>query len=139
MILAFPPPSSIRTGLCRISCGALSCASRIHPVSCSTARRCPSDDQGNFYYTGGATWTPKGVMLTRRNVLANALQGRNWCPDSLEWEEIFLGEVPSFHRHGLRTCQNPAMAMGSSIILLPLFHADEPVKTIHKYRVTIFS
>lgn len=78
-------------------------------------------------------------MLTHRDVAANALQGRAWCPDFHEWEEIFLGAVPLFHRCGLRTCQNLATAMGSSIILLPLFHADEAVKTIHKYQVTIFS
>lgn len=72
-------------------------------------------------------------MLTSRNVVANALQCRDWCQDFHEWEEIFLGTVPLFHRYGLRTCQNLAMAMGSSIILGPFFHADEAVKTIHKY------
>ena len=78
-------------------------------------------------------------MLTPRNVMANALHGRDWCPDFHEREEIFFGVVPLFHRYGLRTCQNPAMAMGSSIILLPFFHADEAVKTIHKYGSTVFS
>ena len=42
-------------------------------------------------------------------------------------------------RRGQCTSQNLAMATGSSIILLPRFHADEAVKTIHKCRVTIFS
>lgn len=72
-------------------------------------------------------------MLTPRNVVANALHGCDWCPDFHEKEEIFLGAVPLLHCYGLRTCQNLAMVMGYSIILLPFFHVDEAVKTIHKY------
>lgn len=96
-------------------------------------------DLAQLQYTGGTTGTPKGVMLTHRSVVANALQGRFWCPDFHEGKETFLGAVPLFHCYGLSTCQNLAMATGSSIILPPRFHADEAVKTIHKYRVTVFS
>lgn len=96
-------------------------------------------DLAQLQYTGGTTGTPKGVMLTHRNVVANALQGRSWCPDFQEGKEIFLGVVPLFHCYGLSTCQNLALATGCPIILLPRFHADETVKTIHKYRVTIIS
>ncbi len=96
-------------------------------------------DLAQLQYTGGTTGTPKGVMLTHRNVVANALQGYSWCPDFHEGEEIFLGAVPLFHCYGLSTCQNLAMATGSSIILLPRFHADGAVKAIRKYRVTFFS
>jgi long-chain acyl-CoA synthetase len=96
-------------------------------------------DLAQLQYTGGTTGTPKGVMLTHRNVVANALQGRSWCPDFHEGKEIFLGAVPLFHCYGLSTCQNLAIATGSPIILLPRFHADEVVKAIHKYRVTVFS
>ena len=96
-------------------------------------------DLAQLQYTGGTTGTPKGVMLTHRNVMANALQGRAWCPDFHEGKEIFLGAVPFFHCYGLSTCQNLAMATGGSIILFPRFHADEVVKAIHKYRVTVFS
>ena len=96
-------------------------------------------DLAQLQYTGGTTGTPKGVMLTHRNVVVNALQSRSWCPDFHEGEEIFLGAVPLFHCYGLSTCQNLAVATGCPIILLPRFHADEAVKAIHKYRVTIIS
>lgn len=97
------------------------------------------DALAQIQYTGGTTGTPKGVMLTHRNVVVSALQGRFWCPDFREGEEIFLGVVPFFHCYGLSTCQNLAMATGCPIILLPRFHADEAVKVIHRYRVTIIS
>lgn len=96
-------------------------------------------DLAQLQYTGGTTGTPKGVMLTHRNVVANALQGRAWCPDFHEGKEIFLGVVPLFHCYGLSSCQNLALATGCPIILLPRFHADEAVEAIHKYRVTIIS
>ena len=108
----------------------------------SDSLRLPSvepDALAQIQYTGGTTGTPKGVMLTHRNVVVNAMQGRFWCSDFHEGEEIFLGAVPLFHCYGLSTCQNLAVATGCEIILLPRFHAEEAVKAIHKHRVTIVS
>ena len=90
-------------------------------------------------YTGGTTGTPKGVMLTHRNVVVNTMQGRFWCSSFREGQEVFLGAVPLFHCYGLNTCQNLAVATGSMIVLLPRFHADEAVKAIQQHRVTIMS
>lgn len=97
------------------------------------------DDLAQIQYTGGTTGAPKGVMLTHRNVVVNAMQGRFWCADFHDGEEIFLGAVPLFHCYGLSTCQNLAVATGGQMILIPRFHAEEVVKTIHKHRVTIVS
>ena len=97
------------------------------------------DALAQIQYTGGTTGTPKGVMLTHRNVVVNAMQGRLWCSDFREGKEVFLGAVPFFHCYGLSTCQNLAVATGCEIVLLPRFHADEVVKAIQKHRVTILS
>ena len=97
------------------------------------------DALAQIQYTGGTTGTPKGVMLSHRNVVVNAMQGRLWCSDFQEGKEVFLGAVPFFHCYGLSTCQNLAVATGSQIVLLPRFHAEEAVKLIHQHRVTIVS
>lgn len=96
-------------------------------------------DLAQLQYTGGTTGIPKGVMLTHRNVVVNALQGRVWAPHFRDGQELFLGAIPFFHCYGQSTCQNLAIATGCPILLLPRFHPDEVVKAIHKHRVTIFS
>lgn len=97
------------------------------------------DDLAQLQYTGGTTGTPKGVMLTHRNVVVSALQGRAWDPHFRDGQESFLGAIPFFHSYGLSTCQNLAVATGCSIVLLPRFDPDEVVKTIHKHCITAFS
>ncbi len=96
-------------------------------------------DLAQLQYTGGTTGTPKGVMLTHRNVVVNTLQGRYWSPDFREGQEIFLGAIPFFHCYGQATCQNLAIATGCPIVLLPRFHADEVIKAIDTHRITMFS
>ncbi|MGH7233117.1 MAG: long-chain-fatty-acid--CoA ligase [Nitrospiraceae bacterium] len=102
----------------------------------------PSSHPNNvamLQYTGGTTGTPKGVMLTHRNIVVNAWQCRIWVPDFAEGREVFLGVIPFFHVYGLSTCQNLAMMTGSTVILLPRFEVKEVLQAIHRYRVTVFS
>ena len=97
------------------------------------------DDLALIQYTGGTTGTPKGVMLSHRNVVANALQCRHWVPDFHEGQEVFLGVVPLFHVYGLSTCLHLALMTGSAVVLLPRFQVVEVLYAIHRYRPTIFS
>ena len=97
------------------------------------------DDLALLQYTGGTTGTPKGVMLTHRNVIANAMQCRAWVPDFQEGREVFLGVIPFFHVYGLSTCQHLAMMTGSALVLLPRFQVTEVLHAIQAHRVTIFS
>lgn len=97
------------------------------------------DDLALLQYTGGTTGIPKGVMLSHRNVVVNALQCRAWVPDFEEGREVFLGVIPFFHVYGLSTCQHLAVMNGCAQILLPRFQVTEVLQAIHRYRVTIFS
>jgi long-chain acyl-CoA synthetase len=96
------------------------------------------DDTALFQYTGGTTGTPKGVMLSHSNLVANACQCRYWMPSLRDGEEVFLGVVPFFHVYGLSTCMNLGLMIGACLVLLPRFKTDDVLRMIVKYRVTIF-
>lgn len=97
-----------------------------------------AEDLALLQYTGGTTGIPKGAMLTHRNLVANTYQCRRWLQGLRDGEETFLGVLPFFHVYGMTTCQNLAILLGATIILLPRFQADEVLKAIVAHRVTAF-
>jgi long-chain acyl-CoA synthetase len=96
------------------------------------------EDLAVIQYTGGTTGQSKGVMLSHRNLLANALQTRHWLPVAVEGRERFLCVVPIFHSYGLTTAMNVPVSLGAAMILKPQFQVLDILKTIRKYQPTIF-
>ena len=96
------------------------------------------EDLAVIQYTGGTTAQSKGVMLSHRNLVANALQTRHWLPAAVEGRERFLCVVPLFHSYGLTTALNVPVSLGAAMILKPQFQILDVLKTIKKYKPTIF-
>ncbi len=96
------------------------------------------DDPALFQYTGGTTGTPKGVVLTHANLVANTVQCREWMKDLREGQEVFLAVIPFFHVYGMTACMNLSILLASSMVLLPRFQTDDVLKAIARYRPTIF-
>lgn len=96
------------------------------------------DDLAAIQYTGGTTAQSKGVMLSHRNLVANALQTRHWLPEAVEGRERFLCVVPIFHSYGLTGAMNVPVAIGAGMILKTQFQTLDVLKTIKKYKPTIF-
>lgn len=96
------------------------------------------DDLAVIQYTGGTTAQSKGVMLSHRNLVANALQTRHWLPEAVEGEERFLCVVPIFHSYGLTTAMNVPVSLGAAMILKTQFQILDVLKAIKKYKPTIF-
>jgi long-chain acyl-CoA synthetase len=96
------------------------------------------EDLAVIQYTGGTTAQSKGVMLSHRNLVANALQTRHWLPDAIEGKERFLCVVPIFHSYGLTTAMNVPVSLGAAMILKPQFQVLDILKTIRTYQPTIF-
>ncbi|MCZ2126267.1 MAG: alpha/beta fold hydrolase [Anaerolineales bacterium] len=96
------------------------------------------DDLAAIIYTGGTTAQSKGVMLSHRNLVANALQTRHWLPTAEEGRERFLCVVPFFHSYGLTAALNVPISLGAALILKPQFKTLDTLKTIQKYKPTIF-
>ncbi|HEX7735596.1 MAG TPA: long-chain fatty acid--CoA ligase [Ktedonobacteraceae bacterium] len=95
-------------------------------------------DLAVLQYTGGTTGLAKGAMLTHRNLLANALQTRHWTPRARDGQEIGLCVAPFFHSYGLTVGMNLSIYAAATMVLLPKFSAREVVKTIGRYRPTMF-
>ena len=57
------------------------------------------DDTIALQYTGGTTGVSKGAMLTNRNLVANALQSREWLKDRFEegGDGMMLCPLPLYH------------------------------------------
>lgn len=96
------------------------------------------DELAVLQYTGGTTGLSKGAMLTHHNLLSNALQTFHWTPRAREGAEIGLCVAPFFHSYGLTVGMNLAIYGGATMVLLPKFTAKEVVKTIARYRPTMF-
>ncbi len=96
------------------------------------------EDLAVIQFTGGTTAQSKGVMLSHRNLVANALQTRHWLPDAEEGRERFLCVVPFFHSYGMTAALNVPVSLGAALILKPQFQTLDVLKTIKKYKPTIF-
>lgn len=89
-------------------------------------------------YTSGTTDEPKGVCLSHANLVANAIQTRHWIPNLHYGKETFLSVIPLTHSYGMTTAMNIPIAMGATILLLPVFELKEVLKTIKTYKPTVF-
>lgn len=86
------------------------------------------DDLAVLLYSSGTTGRPKGVMLTHRNLAANAaalLQAWGFTED-----DVLLHGLPLFHAHGLFVALHCALASVARIRLLPRFEAAAVVQAL---------
>lgn len=97
-----------------------------------------SDDLAAILFTSGTTDRPKGVCLSHRNLVANALQTRHWLPDLQTGKETFLSVIPLTHSYGMTVAMNIPIALGATIVLLSVFELDQVLEAIKTHRPTIF-
>ncbi len=91
-----------------------------------------------FQYTGGTTGVSKGVMLTHKNLVANAIQCKAWFPDVEVGKECLLAVLPFFHSFGLTVSMNFPIYVASTMILVPRFETKSILSLIQKYKPTLF-
>jgi long-chain acyl-CoA synthetase len=79
----------------------------------------PSEDLAVLQYTGGTTGTPKGAMLTARNLVSNALSGKAWIGGDFPRDAGWVGVLPLFHVFAMTCVMNIAVATGGFMLLFP--------------------
>jgi long-chain acyl-CoA synthetase len=97
------------------------------------------DDTALFQYSGGTTGISKGAVAMHRNVVANALQIKNWMTGLNEGQEVVLMAIPLFHVYGMVAGMSFAMASGASMVMVPNARdLKDVLDNIAKYKATIF-
>jgi long-chain acyl-CoA synthetase len=96
----------------------------------------PEEDVAVLAPTGGTTASPKAVMLTHRNLVANALQLRAWSRGE-DGTEGALAVLPFFHAYGLTVGALASLASGSTIHLHPRFEPKAVLDVLERRRVEI--
>jgi long-chain acyl-CoA synthetase len=86
--------------------------------------------------TGGTTASPKAVMLTHRNLVANTMQLRHWLGGE-DCQGGILAVLPFFHSYGLSVSLLAAWAAGSTMHLYPRFETKAVLNVIETRKPTI--
>ena len=126
------PPTSLRTGMYLLSAEMYKFSP--HAPQFDT----PPDDLALIQFTSGTTAQPKGVMLSHRDLVANALQTRHWIPSLREGRETFLSVIPFSHVYGMTAAMNVPVTLAATMVILPTFVTGQVLKAIKAYRPTIF-
>ncbi|WP_249871743.1 acyl-CoA synthetase [Oceanobacillus saliphilus] len=93
------------------------------------------EDPLAMIYTGGTTGQPKGVVLSHRSILWNALNTTiSW---NLSQDDTTLTCLPMFHTGGLNVYSLPLLLVGGKVVIASDFDADRAVEDILKYKCTV--
>ncbi|MDW7652269.1 MAG: AMP-binding protein, partial [Bacillota bacterium] len=98
----------------------------------------PEEDLAVLQYTGGTTGTPKAAMLTHYNLVANALQIKEWFMGCRHGEEVFLAVLPFFHVYGMTAVLNVAVELAATLVIHPRYDTEQVLSDIERHKVTIF-
>jgi long-chain acyl-CoA synthetase len=97
------------------------------------------DDLAVLQYTGGTTGTPKGAMLTHRNIFANVVQSETVHYRSyVRGEGRYLIVIPYFHIYAFTVGMMQGMWVGGLQILIPKYDVEQVLTAIRTYRPTYF-
>ncbi len=75
------------------------------------------NDPAVILFTSGTEGTPKGVVLSHRNILANIMQVRAYI--SLSPDDVLLNPLPVFHSFGLTLGTILPIMLGMKTVLFP--------------------
>jgi long-chain acyl-CoA synthetase len=101
--------------------------------------RIAPDDVAVLQYTGGTTGTPKGAMLTHRNIFANVIQAETW-----QYRQYHRGEgryllvIPYFHIYAFTVGMMCGVWVGGLQIIIPKYDVEQVLAAIRDLKPTYF-
>ncbi|MGW0829716.1 4-coumarate--CoA ligase family protein [Streptomyces prunicolor] len=94
----------------------------------------PAQDVAALPYSSGTTGTPKGVMLTHRQIATNLAQLEPAVPTGPG--DRILAVLPFFHIYGLTALMNAPLRLGAAVVVLPRFDLETFLAAIENHRIT---
>ena len=95
------------------------------------------DQDALIVYTSGTTGMPKGVVLSQRNLIHDAVSIAQW--HGIDETARMMCVLPIHHVNGTVVTLLAPFISGSSTVLLRKFHTHSFFETINKHAVTIVS
>lgn len=96
---------------------------------------CPSE-LAVVLYTSGTSGKPKGVMLSHRNLLSNAMQMHEHI--GVRSDDVFLGVLPQFHSFGLTGLTIVPMLFGCKVVYSARFMPKKIIELMREHRPSIY-
>jgi acyl-CoA synthetase (AMP-forming)/AMP-acid ligase II len=93
----------------------------------------PAVDVAALPYSSGTTGLPKGVMLSHRNLVANAVQCEPFFVDD---DDVVLAVAPFFHIMGMTVLMLGALSRGLTLVTMARFDLEQFLTAIQRHRVT---
>jgi len=90
------------------------------------------EDDALLVYTGGTTGRAKGVRLSHRNIMINALQIAFEAKPRAD--DVFLHVAPMFHSADLLA--TPWVTAGAAHVFMPKFSAPAVLAAVEEHRIT---
>lgn len=114
-------------GLSRVAVTTVDDAPRITPKPVELC----ADDLAYLQYTSGSTGTPRGVMITHGNVVANARQA-NTAYGVTRGRGVTVSWLPLFHDMGLMlSVAGPVVGGTRSVLMQPMAFLHQPQRWLH--------
>jgi long-chain acyl-CoA synthetase len=90
------------------------------------------DGLATILFSGGTTGTPKGILLSHRNLISQGLQIVAWA--GMKEGDRVLATLPLFHGFGLSAVVNAALLCGADLILVPRYSPRTAAHLIRRRR-----
>lgn len=94
------------------------------------------DSVAEMFYTSGTSASPKGVMLTHRNVYLHAMSIALY--HRARFEDVMLHTIPLFHANGWGVAHTITF-VGGTHVMLPRFLLEEVFRLVEREKVSALS